>query len=70
MAERRVSYASNIEDGPQQENVRDIGNEQDTDEYTALDRYISTARSSRQLSISSQGDGDSPVNKKIPWWAP
>lgn len=70
MTERRVSYSADIENGPQQDNARDLDHKQDTDEYIALDRYISTVRVSRRQSIASQSDGDSPDNKKIPWWAP
>lgn len=70
MTERRVSYPDDIENGTQQDNARNLDNKQDTDEYTALDRYISTVRGSRQQSIASQSDGDSLDNKKVPWWAP
>lgn len=70
MTERRVSYSADIENGPQQDNAREFDHKQDTDEYKALDRYISTVHGSRQQSIASQSDGDSPDKKKIPWWAP
>lgn len=66
MEDRHISHVDDVESGPQ----GDLRNRQDTDEYTALDRYISTLRDSRQLSISSQTNGDVPENERVPWWAP
>ncbi|GAM40336.1 hypothetical protein EIK77_010828 [Talaromyces pinophilus] len=70
MAERRISYAADVENG--QTNTRnstDINNDGAAlDEYTALNRYISTARDRRRGSTSSAGglnEGDKP---KKSWW--
>lgn len=71
MAERRISYAADVENG--QTNTRnstDINNDAGAlDEYTALNRYISTARDRRRGSTSSAGglnEADKP--KKKSWW--
>ncbi|EED18604.1 plasma membrane H+ATPase Pma1 [Talaromyces stipitatus ATCC 10500] len=69
MAERRISYAADVENG--QTNTRnstDINNDTTgLDEYTALNRYISTARERRRGSTSSAGGFDATEAKK-PWW--
>lgn len=70
MAEHQ-SRTDDIESGLQQENGPGLNDRQDADEYTALDRYISSLRDSRRLSVASQAnDGDILENKQIPWWAP
>jgi hypothetical protein len=52
MAERRISYAPDVENGDHSRREHDEGN---LDEYTALNRYISTARDGRRGSTSSAG---------------
>lgn len=42
----------------------------DSDEYTTLDRYVSSLRDARRLSTTGEGDGGLPQNNRIPWWAP
>ena len=59
MTERRGPYSAGIENGPQQDNAGSLDHKQDIDEYTALDRYISTVPGWRRQSIDSQSDGDS-----------
>ncbi|KUL88981.1 hypothetical protein ZTR_06095 [Talaromyces verruculosus] len=69
MAERRISYAADVENG--QTNTRnstDINNDGAAlDEYTALNRYISTARDRRRGSTSSAGGLEADKPKKS-WW--
>lgn len=70
MAEHQFR-TDDIERRVPQENGPDLNDRQDTDEYTTLDRYFSSLRNSRRLSIASQGNDDNtPKNKLIPWWAP
>lgn len=41
------------------------------DEYTALNRYISTYRDPRSLAVQNEDDDDDALGKKkVPWWAP
>lgn len=67
MAERRISYAPEVENGEHSRAPADDGN---LDEYGALNRYISTARDGRRGSTSSAGarseGGDD--EKKKPWY--
>lgn len=65
MAERRISYAPDVENG---DHSRHAENEGNLDEYTALNRYISTARDGRRGSTSSAG-ARSLQEKKKPWYA-
>lgn len=67
-SERRISYAVDVENGERHErgDANDGGN---LDEYSALNRYISTARDGRRGSTSSAGAlsaGDDEPKK--PWW--
>ncbi|OJJ84344.1 uncharacterized protein ASPGLDRAFT_171572 [Aspergillus glaucus CBS 516.65] len=64
MAERRISYAPDVENGDHSRSAPDDGN---LDEYSALNRYISTARDGRRGSTSSAGNR-SQDEKKKPWW--
>jgi H+-transporting ATPase len=70
MAERRISYAADVENG--QTNTRnstDINNDGAAlDEYTALNRYISTARDRRRGSTSSAGGLNEADKPKKKWW--
>lgn len=73
MAERRISYAADVENGQNATTSRietDINNDnaQTLDEYTALNRYISTARDRRRGSTSSAGGADADASGKKPWW--
>jgi H+-transporting ATPase len=71
MAERRISYAPDVENGDHPRNAPDV-NDSTTplDEYTALNRYISTARDRRRGSTSSAGEVyDNGKVKGKPWWA-
>lgn len=56
MAERRISYAPDVENG----------GAANLDEYAALNRYISTAQAKRRDSTGSGAEGG---GKKKPWWA-
>ena len=66
MAERRISYAVDVENG--ERHTREAGDEGNLDEYSALYRYISTARDNRRGSTSSAGALSSGEEKKKPWW--
>ncbi|KXG46187.1 ATPase, P-type, K/Mg/Cd/Cu/Zn/Na/Ca/Na/H-transporter [Penicillium griseofulvum] len=66
MAERRISYAVDVENG--ERHTRDAGDDGNLDEYSALNRYISTARDNRRGSTSSAGALSSGEEKKKPWW--
>jgi H+-transporting ATPase len=67
MAERRISYALDVENGDHARNPPDVNEATaGVDEYTALNRYISTARDGRRGSASSAGAAS--VEKKKPWW--
>lgn len=66
MAERRISYAPDVENGDRHREVGDV-NDGALDEYSALNRYISTARDGRRGSTSSAG-GLSQKGAKKPWW--
>ncbi|ODM18566.1 hypothetical protein SI65_06438 [Aspergillus cristatus] len=65
MAERRISYAPDVENGDHSRSA--AGDEGNLDEYSALNRYISTARDGRRGSTSSAGNR-SQEEKKKPWW--
>lgn len=71
MAERRISYAPDVENGDHPRNAPDINDSTaQLDEYTALNRYISTARERRRGSTSSAGEAyDNAKSKGKPWWA-
>lgn len=66
MAERRISYAPDVENGEHSRNppVDDAN----LDEYGALNRYISTARDGRRGSASSAGARSGEDAPKKPWW--
>lgn len=66
MAERRISYAPDVENGDRHREAGDI-NDGNLDEYSALNRYISTARDGRRGSTSSAGALSTKAVKK-PWW--
>jgi len=67
-SERGISYAVDVENGKYHERtttkVNDGGN---LDEYSALNRYISTARDGHRSSTSSAG-ALSDKEKKKPFW--
>ncbi|KAJ6157414.1 hypothetical protein N7470_005006 [Penicillium chermesinum] len=66
-SERRISYAVDVENGerPHRDEGADPAN---LDEYSALNRYISTARDGRRGSTSSAGARSEKGEKKKPWW--
>ncbi|CRL20740.1 ATPase, P-type, H+ transporting proton pump [Penicillium camemberti] len=66
MAERRISYAVDVENG--ERHTREAGEESNLDEYSALNRYISTAQANRRGSTSSAGALSTGSEKKKPWW--
>jgi H+-transporting ATPase len=70
MSDRRISYAADVENGEHPRNTGDIN---DTagglDEYSALNRYISTARDRRRGSTSSAAEVLEAQKNKKPWWA-
>ncbi|KAJ6085517.1 hypothetical protein N7499_005146 [Penicillium canescens] len=66
MAERRISYAVDVENG--ERHNREAGEEGNLDEYSALNRYISTARDGRRGSTSSAAALSTGEEKKKPWW--
>jgi H+-transporting ATPase len=71
MAERRISYAADVENGQSAPRIStDINNDNTTtlDEYTALNRYISTARDRRRGSASSAAGGEETQKAKKPWY--
>ncbi|KAJ5885126.1 ATPase P-type K/Mg/Cd/Cu/Zn/Na/Ca/Na/H-transporter [Penicillium taxi] len=63
-SERRISYAVDVENGAHRDTPADGGN---LDEYSALNRYISTAQNGRRGSASSAGGASTKKNKK-PWY--
>jgi len=65
MAERRISYAPDVENGDRHRDA-DV-NDGNLDEYSALNRYISTARDGRRGSTSSAGALSTQEEKK-PFW--
>ena len=67
MAERRISYAPDVENGDHSRSTADVNEGAGLDEYSALNRYISTARDGRRGSTSSAG-GISAKKAKKPWW--
>jgi H+-transporting ATPase len=73
MTERRISYAFDVENGDRNRNPNphDVNDSAaPLEEYTALNRYISTARDRRRGSTSTAGDVfDNGKSKKKPWWA-
>ncbi|KAL1963416.1 hypothetical protein VTN77DRAFT_8432 [Rasamsonia byssochlamydoides] len=71
MAERRISYAPDVENGDHTRNAPDINDSTEPlDEYTALNRYISTARDRRRGSTSSAGEVyDNAKSKGKSRWA-
>ncbi|OJJ00509.1 hypothetical protein ASPVEDRAFT_189583 [Aspergillus versicolor CBS 583.65] len=66
MAERRISYAPDVENGDHSRPT-DLNEGATLDEYGALNRYISTARDGRRGSTSSAGALSAKESKK-PWW--
>ncbi|KAL3475068.1 hypothetical protein BJX99DRAFT_167925 [Aspergillus californicus] len=66
MAERRISYAPDVENGDHSRPT-DINEGATLDEYAALNRYISTARDKRRGSTSSAGALSLKAEKK-PWY--
>ncbi|KAL4805632.1 hypothetical protein BDV18DRAFT_22300 [Aspergillus unguis] len=66
MAERKISYAADVENGDNSRPV-DVNEGATLDEYGALNRYISTARDGRRGSTSSAGALSAKETKK-PWW--
>lgn len=69
MAERRISYAPDVENGDNTRTAPDLNDGGNLDEYTALNRYISTARDKRRGSTSEAGGLDDGKEKKKPWYA-
>ncbi|KAF7589379.1 hypothetical protein BBP40_004427 [Aspergillus hancockii] len=63
MAERRISYAPDVENGDHSRQP-DINDGAGLDEYAALNRYISTARDKRRGSTSSAGAMSVKKSKK------
>ncbi|KAB8237047.1 hypothetical protein ETB97_005279 [Aspergillus alliaceus] len=63
MAERRISYAPDVENGDHSRTA-DINDGAGLDEYAALNRYISTARDKRRGSTSSAGAMSAKKAKK------
>ncbi|CAL5866078.1 uncharacterized protein PFLUO_LOCUS285 [Penicillium psychrofluorescens] len=68
MAERRISYAPDVENGDRHREAGDINDGGNLDEYSALNRYISTARDGRRGSTSSAGALSAGGEKKRPWY--
>ncbi|PLB38282.1 plasma-membrane proton-e [Aspergillus candidus] len=66
MAERRISYAPDVENGESRP-APDVNDTTGMDEYGALNRYISTARDGRRGSTSSAAALSAKEEKK-PWW--
>lgn len=68
-SERRISYAVDVENGERHTKETTEGGEGGSalDEYSALNRYISTARDGRRGSTSSAG-ALSAAGEKKPWW--
>jgi H+-transporting ATPase len=64
MAERRISYAPDVENGQNARSSGDVIDGQPLDEYSALNRYISTARDRRRGSTSSAGALEAGEKKK------
>lgn len=56
MSERRISYAPDVENGEHQRSNADVNDSSQLDEYSALNRYISTARDRRRGSTSSAAE--------------
>jgi H+-transporting ATPase len=67
MAERRISYAPDVENGDHSR--PDVNEGGALDEYTALNRYISTAQTKRRGSTSSAGAMSAKKEGKKPWYA-
>lgn len=68
MAERRISYAPDVENGDHARSAPDLNDGAGLDEYSALNRYISTAQHKRRGSTSSAGGLEEGETKKKPWW--
>ncbi|KAJ5652351.1 hypothetical protein N7507_009777 [Penicillium longicatenatum] len=66
-SERRISYAVDVENGERHERQTDINDGGNLDEYSALNRYISTARDGRRGSTSSAAAHSAKEGKK-PWY--
>lgn len=64
--ERRISYAPDVENGEQHHGAGNV-NDGALDEYSALNRYISTARDRRGSTSSAGGAGGKKSGGK-PWW--
>ncbi|KAL4897593.1 E1-E2 ATPase-domain-containing protein, partial [Aspergillus ambiguus] len=67
MAERRISYAPDVENGDHSR--PDVNDGAALDEYSALNRYISTAQAKRRGSTSSAGAMSAKKEGKKPWYA-
>jgi H+-transporting ATPase len=67
MAERRISYAPDVENGEQRRSNADVNEGATLDEYSALNRYISTARDRRRGSTSSAAEIFDDKKKKRSW---
>ncbi|KAJ5738414.1 Plasma membrane ATPase [Penicillium malachiteum] len=69
-SERRISYAVDVENGERHERTTEV-NDGGLDEYSALNRYISTARDGRRGSTSSAAALSTKAAKKSSWkfWA-
>lgn len=67
-SERRISYAVDVENGERPHRDTEAGDGAALDEYSALNRYISTARDGRRGSTSSAGALSDKGDKKKPWW--
>jgi H+-transporting ATPase len=69
-SERRISYAVDVENGERHtKEATEAGDGGATlDEYSALNRYISTARDGRRGSTSSAGALSAAGEKKPPFW--
>lgn len=65
MAERRISYAPDVENGDHNRNAG-VDEFAGLDEYAALNRYISTAQTKRRGSTSDAGEV--AAGRKKPWW--
>ncbi|KAJ5710880.1 Plasma membrane ATPase [Penicillium malachiteum] len=70
-SERRISYAVDVENGERHERTTTEANDGGLDEYSALNRYISTARDGRRGSTSSAAALSTKAAKKSSWkfWA-
>lgn len=58
--------AENVE-GNASRNEPRLDDKSNIDEYVDLDRYISSLRDSRRLSIANRSDGEALQEKYVPW---